>query len=123
VCSLSLVNLFAVLTRKSLNKSLSRVSVQLIERRIYLIRGHKVMIDVDLAELYEFPTKRFNQQVRRNLKRFPEDFMFQLTKKEAESLRSQFATSKKGPEALRSQSATSKTGRGGRRQPAERPTA
>jgi len=52
------------------------------------------MLDVDLAELYQVPTKRFNQQVRRNLKRFPEDFMFQLTKEEAESLRSQFATSK-----------------------------
>ncbi len=83
-------------TRKSLNKSLSRVSVQLIERRIYLIRGHKVMIDVDLAELYEVPTKRLNEQVRRNRKRFPEDFMFRLTKIEAEALRSQFATSKKG---------------------------
>jgi len=59
------------------------------------------MLDVDLAELYEVPTKRFKQQVRRNLKRFPEDFLFQLTKEEAESLRSQFATSK--------------TGRGGRR--------
>ena len=81
-------------TTKNLTKSLSRVSVELIERRIYLIRGHKVMIDVDLAELYEVPTKRFNQQVRRNLKRFPEDFMFQLTKEESESLRSQFATSK-----------------------------
>lgn len=75
--------------------------VQVIERRIYLIRGHKVMIDEDLAELYDEPTKRFNQQVRRNPKRFPKDFMFQLTKAEAEALRSQFATSK--------------TGRGGRR--------
>ena len=81
---------------KSLNKGLSRVSVELIERRIYLIRGHKVMIDADLAELYKVPTKRFNQQVRRNLTRFPEDFMFQLTKEEAKSLRSQFATSKEG---------------------------
>jgi ORF6N domain len=61
------------------------------------------MIDVDLAELYEVPTKRFNQQVRRNPKRFPEDFIFQLTKEEAESLRSQFATSKKGTEAGRFQ--------------------
>jgi YesN/AraC family two-component response regulator len=72
------------------------VSVQLIERRIYLIRGHKVMIDVDLAELYGVPTKRLNERVRRNSKRFPEDFMFQLTESEAESLRSQFATSKAG---------------------------
>jgi len=102
-------------TRKSPKKSSVPVSVQIVERRIYLIRGQKVMIDVDLAELYEVTTKRFNQQVRRNLKRFPEDFMFQLTTEEAESLRSQFATSKLGPESLRSQFATSKRGRGGRR--------
>lgn len=70
------------------------VSVQFVERRIYLIRGHKVMIDEDLAELYGVPTKRLNEQVRRNQKRFPEDFMFQLTKEETENLRSQFATSK-----------------------------
>ena len=70
------------------------VSVQLIERRIYLIRGHKVMTDVDLADLYCVPTKRLNEQVRRNRKRFPADFMFQLTKEEDENLRSQFATSR-----------------------------
>lgn len=102
-------------TRRSPKKSSVSVSVELIERRIYLIRGHKVMIDADLAELYEVPTKRFNEQVRRNPKRFPEDFMFQLTKDEGESLRSQFATSKLGPESLRSQIATSKPSRGGRR--------
>jgi ORF6N domain-containing protein len=107
--------LFLVPITKSQNQRLSRVSVELIERRIYLIRGHKVMIDADLAELYEVTTKRFNQQVRRNLKRFPQDFMFQLTPEEAESLRSQFATSKLDPESLRSQIATSKRGRGGRR--------
>jgi hypothetical protein len=73
------------------------------------------MLDVDLAELYEVPTKRLNEQVRRNRKRFPEDFMFQLTTTEAAALRSQFATSKSSPSALRSQFATSKTGRGGRR--------
>jgi hypothetical protein len=73
------------------------------------------MIDVDLADLYQVPTKRLNQQVQRNRKRFPEDFMFRLTKTEAESLRSQFATSKEGGDGLRSQFATSKTGRGGRR--------
>ena len=98
--------------RKSLSKSVT-VSIQLIERRIYLIRGHKVMIDADLAELYEVTTKRFNQQVRRNLKRFAEDFMFQLTTEEAESLRSQFATSKTSQGALRSQFAISKTSQGG----------
>ena len=51
-----------------------------------MIRGHKVMIDVDLAELYGVPTKRLNQQVQRNSKRFPEDFMFRPTKVEAEKL-------------------------------------
>jgi hypothetical protein len=60
------------------------------------VRGQKVMIDADLAELYGVPTKRLNQQVSRNRKRFPDDFMFQLTKTEAESLRLQFAPSKKG---------------------------
>jgi len=84
-----------------------------------LIRGHKVMIDVDLADLYEVPTKRLNEQVRRNRKRFPKDFMFRLTKTEAEALRSKFATSKTSQGDLRSQFATSKTSakpsRGGRR--------
>jgi len=72
------------------------VPVTLIERRIYLIRGQKVMIDTDLAQLYDVPTFRLNEAVKRNRKRFPSDFMFQLSKKEAESLRSQFAISKKG---------------------------
>lgn len=67
-----------------------------------LIRGQKVMIDVDLAELYGEPTKRLNQQVQRNRKRFPSDFMFQLTKAETESLRLQFATSKPGRGGRRS---------------------
>ncbi|MGI8918366.1 MAG: ORF6N domain-containing protein [Pyrinomonadaceae bacterium] len=87
--------------KKSLSTSSLTVSVQIIERKIYRIRGHKVMVDVDLAELYGVPTKRLNEQVRRNRKRFPKDFMFQLTTIEAEALRSQIATSK--------------TGRGGRR--------
>ena len=88
------------------------VSVELIERRIYLIRGLKVMIDFDLAELYGVSTRQLNQQVTRNNKRFPEDFMFRLTKEEAESLRSQFVISNAD---LRLQFATSNTGRGGRR--------
>ena len=98
--------------KKKLTTTSLSVSVQVIERRIYLIRGQKVMIDFDLAELYGVPTKRLNESVSRNKKRFPEDFMFRLTKQEAESLRSQFATSNVG---LRLQIATSKTGRGGRR--------
>src|SRR5258705_311813 len=87
---------------KKLTTSSLAVSVQLIERRIYLIRGNKVMIDVDLAELYGVPTKRLNQQVQRNRNRFPEDFMFQLTKDEAENLRLQFATSRSGHGGRRS---------------------
>ena len=90
------------------------VSIQFIERRIYLIRGQKVMIDFDLAELYGVTTKQLNQQVSRNRKRFPDDFMFRLTKEEAGGLRSQFVTSNVNV-GLRSQIATSKTGRGGRR--------
>lgn len=69
------------------------VPVQLIERRIYVIRGLRVMLDADLAELYQVPTKAFNQAVNRNRDRFPEDFMFQLTKAELENWRSQFVTS------------------------------
>lgn len=70
------------------------VAITRIEERIFLIRGHKVMLDADLAELYGVTTKRFNEQVRRNLARFPSDFMFQLKNQEAAILRSQFATSR-----------------------------
>jgi hypothetical protein len=65
----------------------------LIEQRIYTIRGVRVILDSDLAALYGVPTKRLNEQYRRNRKRFPEDFAFQLTAEEAKSLRSQIATS------------------------------
>ena len=67
-----------------------------VEQKIYLIRGHKVMLANDLAALYGVPTKRLNEQVRRNVTRFPSDFMFQLTLEESNSLRSQFATLKRG---------------------------
>jgi hypothetical protein len=67
-----------------------------IDRRIFVIRGRQVMLDEDLAELYGVETKVLVQQVKRNLKRFPPDFMFQVTKTEAEALRSQIVTSKKG---------------------------
>ncbi|THJ24770.1 MAG: ORF6N domain-containing protein [Nitrospira sp. CG24E] len=69
---------------------------QQVERNILLIRGHRVMLDTDLAKLYGVPTKSLNEQVQRNKKRFPSDFMFQLTSEEVERLRSQFATSKIG---------------------------
>src|SRR6185369_6146427 len=82
--------------KKNLTKTSLSLSVQLIERRIYLIRGRKVMVDFDLAELYGVTTTRLNQQVTRNKKRFPEDFMFRLTKKETAVLRLQFATSNVG---------------------------
>ena len=68
------------------------VSSEIIEKKIFIIRGHKVMLDKDLAELYGVSTKRLNEQVKRNKKRFPIDFMFKLTKKESFSLRSQNAT-------------------------------
>jgi len=67
-----------------------------IERRIYFIRGQKVMIDDDLADLYRVTTGTFNQAVRRNMARFPPDFMFQLTADEAENLRSQIVISSWG---------------------------
>ena len=65
-----------------------------IKEMIYVIRGQKVMLDSDLAKLYGVETKRLNEQVRRNLDRFPEDFMFTCDFSEIEDLRSQFATSK-----------------------------
>jgi ORF6N domain len=67
-----------------------------IENKIYLIRGEKAMLDSDLAELYGVETKVLNQAVKRNITRFPKDFLFQLTAEEAGSLRSQIVTSKKG---------------------------
>lgn len=77
------------------------IAIERIQRRIYLIRDQKVMLDVDLAELYGVPTKALNQAVKRNSRRFPRDFAFRLTAAEAKSLKSQFVTSN--------------TGRGGRR--------
>ncbi len=70
--------------------------VENIENKIYQIRGKKVMLDEDLAKLYEVPTKQLTRQVRRNIKRFPEDFMFQLTKEETANLRCQIGTSSYG---------------------------
>ncbi len=64
-----------------------------LESRIFIIRGQKVMLDEDLAHLYQIPTKRLNEQVTRNVDRFPVDFMFSLTNQEFENLKSQIATS------------------------------
>ena len=102
-----------------------------IQTMIYEIRGQKVMLDSDLAALYEIETFNLNKAVKRNIERFPSDFMFQLTDDEWNSLRSQFATSKSlisqnvisndedemedEGDNLRSQNVTSKRNRGGRR--------
>lgn len=67
--------------------------LQLIQSKIYEVRGQKVMLDFDLAEMYGTETKRLKEAVRRNIKRFPSDFMFELTREEYSSLRTQFATS------------------------------
>jgi hypothetical protein len=68
------------------------IPAERVDGRIYLIRGHKVILDFDLAELYGVPTKTLNQAVKRNAARFPDDFMFQLTVEEAAAMRSQFVT-------------------------------
>ena len=72
------------------------LSISFIQSKIYEVRGFKVMLDFDLAEIYETLTKRLKEQVRRNIERFPEDFMFELTRQEFMDLRSQFATSSWG---------------------------
>ena len=71
----------------------SLLSEETIANKIYFIRNQKVMLDRDLAILYGIETKRLKEQVKRNISRFPEDFMFELTKSEFENWRSQFATS------------------------------
>ena len=71
------------------------MELQVIQSKIYEIRGQKVMLDFDLAEMYGTETKRLKESVRRNIKRFPSDFMFELTKEEFATLRSQIATSNK----------------------------
>ena len=88
--------------------------IRSIQNRIYEIRGERVLLDKDLADLYEVPTKSLNLAVKRNIKRFPADFMFQLTKEEFESLRFQIETSNNSGNPLRFQFETSKR-RGGTR--------
>ena len=75
------------------------IPIEVIRQRIFLIRGERVMIDRDLAELYGVETKQLKRQVRRNIDRFPEDFMFELTKEEYDVLRRQFGTLKRGRHA------------------------
>jgi ORF6N domain len=88
--------------------------IRSIQNRIYEIGGERVLLDKDLADLYEVHTKSLNLAVKRNIKRFPADFMFQLTKEEFESLRFQIETSNNNTNPQRFQNETS-TGRGGTR--------
>src|ERR1051325_4581868 len=84
--------------------------IKSIQNRIYEIRGERVMLDRDLANLYEIETKALNLAVKRNIKRFPRDFMFQLTKQEWDDLRFQIETLEKQQSPLRLQIETSKRG-------------
>jgi phage regulator Rha-like protein len=81
---------------RATSAGLVRVPARSLECCIYLVRGYKVMFDTDLASLYHVSTKVLNQAVKRNLDRFPEDFMFEVTSEEAKALRSQFVTLKSG---------------------------
>jgi hypothetical protein len=85
-----------VVTSKPMSETKSLIPMERIERAILLVRGEKVMLDSDLAEIYGVETKALNRAVKRNASRFPNDFMFKLTPKEAESLRCQFGTSNAG---------------------------
>ena len=77
-----------------MKKRVALIPIEQIESSIHFIRGEKVMLDSDLAELYAVETKTLNRAVKRNLRRFPQDFMFKLTAEEAETLRCQIGTSK-----------------------------
>lgn len=81
------------------------MSLQIIQNKIFDVRGQRIMLDYDLTELYEVETKRINEQVRRNKDRFPEDFMFRITVKEWQTIRSQIATASEN-EGMRSQNVT-----------------
>lgn len=72
------------------------ITVEGIRSLVYTIRAQQVMLDSDLAEIYGYEVKRLNEQVKRNINRFPEDFMFQMTREEVELVKSQIATSRKG---------------------------
>jgi len=88
-------------SNKSLKTEKILIPFERIENKILFLRGHKVMLDKDLAELYGVQTKVLNQAVKRNLTRFPADFMFQMTKEELENWRSQFVTSNREKMGLR----------------------
>ncbi len=97
-----------------MSRQIEKYKLLEIENKIYSVRGVQVMLDSDLAEMYDVETKVLNQAVKRNLERFPEDFRFQLTNKEHENLRSQIVTLEGEDINLKSQKVTSST-HGGRR--------
>ncbi len=77
-----------------MEEKMELVTVDDIRNKVYILRGQQIMLDQDLAEIYGYQVKALNQQVKRNIARFPEDFMFQITKDEVESVKSQFVTSR-----------------------------
>ena len=85
--------------------------IKSIQNRIYEIRGERVLLDFDLAALYEVPTKVLNQAVKRNIKRFPKDFMFRLTSEEWQEMWSQFVTTSEEQTSMRSQFVTASQGK------------
>lgn len=95
-----------------MSNELEKYSLLEIENKIYTIRGVQVMLDSDLADMYDVEPKRLNEQVKRNINRFPEKFRFQLAEEEYENLRSQFATLENESNSLRSQFATIESQRG-----------
>lgn len=100
-----------------MRKKSQALTIELVEPLLYVLRGERIILDVDLARIYGVPTKRLNEQVKRNSERFPADFAFRLTNDEAVKLlraRSQIATLK-AEGGLKSQIATSSLGHGGRR--------
>ena len=87
------------------------MELQVIQNKIYEVRGHKVMLDFDLAELYEVTTKALNQAVKRNIRRFPSDFMFRLSITEWQDMRSQFVTASTNKIGMRTQNVTASMAR------------
>ncbi len=96
-----LFTIFPALTALTMNEEKTMLPDKIIESKIYIIRNTKVMLDRDLAELYGVETKYLKRQVKRNVLRFPGDFMFELTQEEFKEWRSQFVTSKSDKQGLR----------------------
>ena len=97
-CDLKIIFKFTIVNEIHMSKKTNQLTVpdEIISSKIYLIRGKKVIIDQDLAKLYHVETKVLKQAIRRNIERFPEDFMFELSNQEFTILRSQIATSSWG---------------------------